>query len=119
MKNKRFGLLLILAFAALASSCGTSGYYASMTYDDGIYYRPSKEQRAQMIAQRDAEREKAAQRQYDQYLAKDEDGTYQKMFENNLVDFTFKIREENLCRENKVIPTLDEEDDEAKDKAKK
>ena len=44
---------------------------------------------------------------------------YQKMFENNLVDFTFKIREENLCRENKVIPTLDEEESEAKDKAKK
>ena len=44
---------------------------------------------------------------------------YQKMFENNLVDFTFKIREENLCRENKVIPTLDEDEGEAKDKAKK
>lgn len=35
---------------------------------------------------------------------------YQKMFENNLVDFTFKIREENLCQENKVIPTLDDEE---------
>lgn len=32
---------------------------------------------------------------------------YQKMFENNLVDFTFKIREENLCQEDKLIPTLD------------
>lgn len=74
MKNKRFGLLLILAFAALASSCGTSGTYASMTYDDGIYYRPSKEQRAKMIAERDAERERAAQRKYDQYLAHDEEG---------------------------------------------
>ena len=41
------------------------------------------------------------------------------MFENNLVDFTFKIREENLCKENKVIPTLDEEEEETKDKAKK
>lgn len=40
---------------------------------------------------------------------------YQKMFENNLVDFTFKIREENLCQENKVIPTLEEEEP-AKDK---
>jgi hypothetical protein len=29
------------------------------------------------------------------------------MFENNLVDFTFKIREENLCQENKLIPTLE------------
>ncbi len=35
---------------------------------------------------------------------------YQKMFENNLVDFTFKIREENLCQENKNIPTLETED---------
>ena len=35
---------------------------------------------------------------------------YQKMFENNLVDFTFKIREENLCKEGKVIPTLGEDD---------
>lgn len=32
---------------------------------------------------------------------------YQKMFENNLVDFTFKIREEDLCQEDKLIPTLD------------
>ena len=32
---------------------------------------------------------------------------YQKMFENNLVDFTFKIREENLCQENKNIPILE------------
>ncbi|MCF0216470.1 MAG: hypothetical protein HUK21_08360 [Fibrobacteraceae bacterium] len=31
---------------------------------------------------------------------------YQKMFENNLVDFTFKIREENLCQEESRIPTL-------------
>jgi len=35
---------------------------------------------------------------------------YQKMFENNLVDFTFKIREEDLCQDDKIIPTLDEED---------
>ena len=41
---------------------------------------------------------------------------YQKMFENNLVDFTFKIREENLCREGKVLPTLGDEDS---DKEKK
>lgn len=34
---------------------------------------------------------------------------YQKMFENNLVDFTFKIREENLCNEEKNIPTLEAE----------
>jgi hypothetical protein len=44
---------------------------------------------------------------------------YQKMFENNLEDFAFKIREENLCRENKVIPTLDDEEEESKDKTKK
>ncbi|MBO7104252.1 MAG: hypothetical protein J6W22_02060 [Fibrobacter sp.] len=36
---------------------------------------------------------------------------YQKMFENNLVDFTFKIREENLCNEEKNIPTLETEGD--------
>jgi predicted nucleic acid-binding Zn finger protein len=36
---------------------------------------------------------------------------YQKMFENNLVDFTFKIREENLCNEEKNIPTLEAEGD--------
>ncbi|MCF0220771.1 MAG: hypothetical protein HUK19_00610 [Fibrobacter sp.] len=35
---------------------------------------------------------------------------YQKMFENNLVDFTFKIREENLCQETKNIPTLETEE---------
>lgn len=34
---------------------------------------------------------------------------YQKMFENNLVDFTFKIREENLCNEDKNIPTIEHE----------
>jgi len=32
---------------------------------------------------------------------------YQKMFENNLVDFTFKIREEDLCQDDKLIPTLE------------
>ena len=37
---------------------------------------------------------------------------YQKMFENNLVDFTFKIREENLCQEDKNIPVLDSGDTE-------
>ena len=37
---------------------------------------------------------------------------YQKMFENNLVDFTFKIREEDLCQDDRIIPTLD--DDESK-----
>ena len=35
---------------------------------------------------------------------------YQKMFENNLVDFTFKIREENLCQGEKNIPVLDSSD---------
>ena len=37
---------------------------------------------------------------------------YQKMFENNLVDFTFKIREENLCQEERNIPVLDSSDQE-------
>ncbi|MCQ2121952.1 MAG: hypothetical protein MJY78_09030 [Fibrobacter sp.] len=39
---------------------------------------------------------------------------YQKMFENNLVDFTFKIREENLCQDDKLIPSLGEEASEEK-----
>ena len=74
MKNNRFGFFVILAFAALASSCGTSGYYASSVYDDGIYYRPTAESRAKIVAAQEAQREKERQRQYDQYLAKDEDG---------------------------------------------
>ena len=74
MKNNRFGFFVILAFAALASSCGTSGYYASSVYDDGIYYRPTAESRAKMVAAQEAQREKERQRQYDQYLAKDEEG---------------------------------------------
>lgn len=74
MKNKRFGFLMILAFAALASSCGTSGYYSSSMYDDGIYYRPTAQSRAKMVAEQQAQRERDRQRQYDQYLAKDEEG---------------------------------------------
>ena len=35
---------------------------------------------------------------------------YQKMFENNLVDFTSKIREEDLCQDDRIIPTLDDEE---------
>lgn len=74
MKNNRFGFLMILAFAALASSCGTSGYYATEQYNDGIYYRPTAASRAKMVAAQEALRERERQRQYDQYLAKDEDG---------------------------------------------
>ena len=74
MKNKRFGLLMILAIAAFASSCGTSGYYATSMYEDGIYYRPTKESRARMIAAQEDLREKQEMRKYDQYLAKDEEG---------------------------------------------
>ena len=73
MKNKRFGFLAILAFAALASSCGTS-YYTTSMYDDGIYYRPTKDSRARMIAAQEALREKEEMRRYDQYLARDEQG---------------------------------------------
>ena len=32
---------------------------------------------------------------------------YQKMFENNLEDFTFKIREEILCKDEKIPPALE------------
>lgn len=71
MKNKRFGFFAILAFAALASSCGTSATYSSSAYSDGIYYRPTQESRAKMIAEKEA---KASRSQYDQYLARDEEG---------------------------------------------
>ena len=77
MKNNRFGFLAILAIAALASSCGTSGYYASSVYTDGIYYRPSAATRAQLAAARQEQREKKLQQrqqQKEQYLAQDEDG---------------------------------------------
>ena len=73
MKNKRFGFFAILAFAALASSCGTSAYYASV-YSDGIYHRPTQESRAKMVAERETQRDRMSRSQYDQYLAKDEDG---------------------------------------------
>ena len=74
MKNNRFGFFAILAFAALASSCGTSGYYSSSMYNDGIYYRPTAESRAKIVAEQEAQRERERQRQYDQYLAKDDEG---------------------------------------------
>lgn len=74
MKNKRFGFFMILAFTALASACGTSGYYASSVYDDGIYYRPTADSRARMIAAQEMQREKERQRQQDRYLAQDEEG---------------------------------------------
>ena len=32
---------------------------------------------------------------------------YQKMFENNLEDFTFKIREEILCKDEKIPQALE------------
>ena len=32
---------------------------------------------------------------------------FQKMFENNLEDFTFKIREEILCKDEKIPPALE------------
>ena len=71
MNNKRFGFFVILAFAALASSCGTSTYYSSSAYSDGIYYRPTQESRAKMIAEKQT---RASRSQYDQYLARDEEG---------------------------------------------
>ena len=71
MKNKRFGFFVILAFAALASSCGTSANYSGSAYADGIYYRPTQESRAKMIAEKEA---RASRSQYDQYLARDEEG---------------------------------------------
>ena len=34
---------------------------------------------------------------------------FQKMFENNLEDFTFKIREEILCKDEKITQALEME----------
>lgn len=77
MKNKLQSLLFI-ACTVLISSCGTASYYSSAVFDDGIYYRPTKESRAQMVeaAREHYEMEQAAYQQsdYSTYLAKDDDG---------------------------------------------
>lgn len=49
MKNTIW-ISLMIAVAAVASSCGTTGYYSSSAFGDGIYYHPTKESRAKMVA---------------------------------------------------------------------
>lgn len=47
---KKSLILLSICSAVLLSSCGTSSYYAYSTFDDGIYYRTSKEDRKNIEA---------------------------------------------------------------------
>ena len=47
---KKSLILLSVCSAALLSSCGTSSYYAYSTFDDGIYYRATKESREELLA---------------------------------------------------------------------
>lgn len=49
--------LSTLTAALLLSSCGVTGYYSSSQYDDGIYYRPTANSRAEMIAARNLQHE--------------------------------------------------------------
>lgn len=44
---KKSLILLSICSAVLLTSCGTSSYYASSAFEDGIYYRPSKDVRAE------------------------------------------------------------------------
>lgn len=47
---KKSLILLSICSAVLTASCGTSSYYASSGFDDGIYYRPDRETRAEAAA---------------------------------------------------------------------
>lgn len=47
---KKSLILLSLCSAVMLSSCGTSARYAYSTFDDGIYYRASKEDRNEIMA---------------------------------------------------------------------
>lgn len=47
---KKSLILLSICSAVLLTSCGTSSYYASSAFEDGIYYRPSKDVRAEAEA---------------------------------------------------------------------
>ena len=49
---KKSLIFLSMCSAALLSSCGTSSYYASSAFEDGIYYRPDKETRQELEADR-------------------------------------------------------------------
>lgn len=47
---KKSLILLSICSAVLMTSCGTSSYYATSSFDDGIYYRPDRETRAEAAA---------------------------------------------------------------------
>ncbi len=47
---KKSLILVPMCFAVLLTSCGTSSYYASSGFEDGIYYRPSGESRTEALA---------------------------------------------------------------------
>lgn len=50
---KKSLILLSICSAVLLTSCGTSSYYASSSFEDGIYYRPSKDLRAEADADKE------------------------------------------------------------------
>lgn len=47
---KKSLILVPVCFAVLLTSCGTSSYYASSGFEDGIYYRPSGGSRTEALA---------------------------------------------------------------------
>ena len=47
---KKSLILLSVCSAVLLTSCGTSAYYASSGFEDGIYYRASKDARDEIVA---------------------------------------------------------------------
>ena len=49
---KKSLIFLSMCSAALLSSCGTSSHYAYSAFEDGIYYRPDKETRQELEADR-------------------------------------------------------------------
>lgn len=77
MKNKLL-VIAIMACVAITSSCGTLSYYSAASFDDAIYYKPTKESRAKMVAdfkeQQEIEQASYTESDYDTYLAKDDDG---------------------------------------------
>ena len=73
MKNKVFYLFLI-AVTMVISSCGTTSYYSSASFDDGIYYRATRESRAAMVASNKEMHESAKKPQ--SYILEDEEGNY-------------------------------------------
>lgn len=94
MKNYTSSALLILALTMLVSSCGTTSYYASDVYQDGIYYRPTKESRAQIIATNNAQLAAALEEASynDEYVATDSEGNVWVVNKNSNGYFASKLR---------------------------